>query len=93
VEVRVWVEGLPGARVDLAPNPLPLQPGQSLERVFDISAPRWPGAQELNPIRVVVQSSDRLASDFIGILLVAYRLTRRANPVMLDEQGRVTSTR
>jgi len=59
VTVRVWVEGLPGARLDLAANPLPLAPGESLERTFDLAAAPWPGAQELNPVRVLAQSSDR----------------------------------
>ncbi len=30
---------------------------------------------------------------FIGILLFAYRLTRRANPVMLDEHGKTVESR
>lgn len=59
VAVRVWVEGLPGARLDLAANPLALAPGESLERTFDLSAAPWPGARELNPIKVLAQSSDR----------------------------------
>lgn len=63
VEIRVWVEGMPGARIGLDPNPLTLAPGGTLERTFDISARPWPGAQELNPIRVVIQSSDRGTSD------------------------------
>ena len=29
---------------------------------------------------------------FIGILIFAYRLTKRANPVMLDEHGKVLAT-
>lgn len=29
---------------------------------------------------------------FIGILVFAYRLTKRANPVMLDEHGKVEAT-
>ncbi|MBI1752926.1 MAG: hypothetical protein HY014_01780 [Acidobacteria bacterium] len=29
---------------------------------------------------------------FIGILAVAYRISRRANPVMLDDQGRPQQT-
>jgi len=61
VEIRVWVEGLPGARVMLDRNPLTLAPGGSLEQSFDIAAPA--GGQELNPIRVVIQSSDRGAPD------------------------------
>ncbi|BDU71264.1 4Fe-4S dicluster domain-containing protein [Mesoterricola silvestris] len=61
VQIRIWVEGLPGARVVLDPNPLTLAPGAALERSFDIAAPA--GDRELNPIRVVFQSSDRGASD------------------------------
>jgi hypothetical protein len=29
---------------------------------------------------------------FIGIMVVAYQLSRRANPVMLDDQGRPQPT-
>jgi hypothetical protein len=73
VTVRVWVEGLPGARLDLPANPLPLAPGESLERTFDLSAAPWPGAQELNPVRVLAQSSDRsspMASEMMFIMPV-----------------------
>ena len=59
VAVRIWVEGLPGGRVDLERNPLTLQAGQTLEQVFDITAATWEGAQELNPVKVVIQSSDQ----------------------------------
>ncbi len=61
VEIRVWVEGLAGARVLLDRNPLTLAPGAALERTFDIAAPAGP--RELNPIRVVIQSSDQAAFD------------------------------
>ena len=70
VQIRVWVEGLPGARVGLAQNPLTLEPGQTLERIFDISAPVWPGAQELNPVRVMIQSSDAKASDAAEMMFI-----------------------
>lgn len=30
---------------------------------------------------------------FIGILAVTYRLTKRANPIMLDEHGKVVVSR
>jgi polyferredoxin len=56
--VRVWVEGLPQADVVLEPNPIPLAPGASLEQTFAIRAPRFPNAQDVNPIRVMTQSSD-----------------------------------
>ncbi len=58
VDVRVWVAGLPGAQVGLD-SPLRLAPGESLERTFDLTAKAWPGAQELNPIQVLAQSSDQ----------------------------------
>ncbi|BDU75504.1 4Fe-4S dicluster domain-containing protein [Mesoterricola sediminis] len=71
VEVKVWVERLPGVQVGLDPNPLTLGPGQTLERTFDIIAPAtWPGAQELNPIRVMIQSSDRNASDGADMMFI-----------------------
>ncbi len=63
VDIKVWVEGLPGATLSLEKNPLTLGPGESVERTFDILAAPWDGAQEMNPIRVVIQSSDRNASD------------------------------
>jgi len=71
VQVKVWVERLPGVQVGLEPNPFTLEPGQSLERTFDIIAPAtWPGAQELNPIRVVIQSSDRNGSDGADMMFI-----------------------
>lgn len=56
--VRVWVEGLPQAEVVLAANPIPLAPGASVEQIFAIRAPLFPGATDVNPIRVMTQSSD-----------------------------------
>lgn len=70
VTVRVWTEGLPGAQVGLAANPIPLAPGESLERTFDLAAAAWPGAQELNPIRVLVQSSDRSAPEVSEMMFI-----------------------
>lgn len=71
VQVRVWVEGLPGAQVHLEPNPLDLAPGATLERTFAVSAPAaWPGAQELNPIQVRVQSSDRGAPETADMMFI-----------------------
>jgi cytochrome c oxidase accessory protein FixG len=57
--VKVWVEGLPAVDLDLASNPIPLAPGATLELIFGVRAPSFPGAQDVNPIRVMTQSSDQ----------------------------------
>ena len=56
--VRVWVEGLPQAEVVLPANPIPLAPGASVEVTFEVRAPIFPNATDVNPIRVMTQSSD-----------------------------------
>jgi len=70
VAIQVWTEGLPGAQVGLASNPLRLAPGESVERTMDLAAPAWPGAQELNPIKVLVQSSDRPAPEAYEMMFI-----------------------
>ena len=69
VDVRVWVTGLPGVRLDLA-SPLRLAPGESLERTFDLAAAPWPGAQELNPIQVLAQSSDQSSPEASEMMFI-----------------------
>lgn len=56
-EARIWVEGLPGLQVDLAPNPIPLAPGEALERTFSLVATPAQAPLELNPVRVMVQAT------------------------------------
>jgi cytochrome c oxidase accessory protein FixG len=70
VDVKVWVEGLPGARIGLASNPLPLAAGQTAEETFDLSVPKGTPAQELTPIRVVVQSSDQGAPEAADMMFI-----------------------
>jgi hypothetical protein len=69
VDVRVWVTGLPGAQLGLA-SPLRLAPGESLERTFDLAAAPWPGAQELNPIQVLAQSSDQSSPEASEMMFI-----------------------
>jgi len=57
--VKVWVEGLPQAEVALAANPIILAPGADLELTFPLRAPVFPGSQDVNPIRIMTQSSDQ----------------------------------
>ncbi len=70
VAVQVWVEGLPGVQVRLEPNPLQLAPGASLERTFDLAISPWVGAQELNPIQVLVLSSDQKAPEAAEMMFI-----------------------
>lgn len=70
VQVKIWVEGLPGVQLSLQPNPLTLAPGQDLESNFDITAPVWDGSQELNPIRVLSQSSDQGAPEASDMMFI-----------------------
>jgi polyferredoxin len=59
VAIKVWVEGLPNVTLGLEPNPMTLAPGASLEQIFDVRAPLLEGAQEMTPIRIMIQSSDQ----------------------------------
>ena len=61
--VRVWVEGLPQADLVLPDNPIPLAPGAITECVFALRAPVFPGAQDVNPVRVMTQTSDGRAPE------------------------------
>jgi len=61
--VKVWIEGLPQAEVVLASNPIPLAPGATVETTFAVRAPIFPGATDVNPIRVMTQSSDGKAPE------------------------------
>ncbi len=50
--LHIQVEGLPNARTTLAVNPIPLKPGEEQNLQFEISAPRFAGAQDVNHFRV-----------------------------------------
>lgn len=71
--VKIWVEGLPQAEVGLAANPIILAPGATTELIFPLRAPAFPGSQDVNPIRIMTQSSDQKtpeASDLSFIMPV-----------------------
>jgi cytochrome c oxidase accessory protein FixG len=63
VTVRFWTEGLPGAELDLPQNPIPLAAGAVFEQTVELRVAPWPGAQDLNPIRIFVQPSIQSAAD------------------------------
>lgn len=63
VQVKLWVEGIPNADLALTPNPVPLAPGQLVEDTVDLRAPRWPGAQDVNQIRIMAQPSNAKSPD------------------------------
>jgi polyferredoxin len=68
--VKVWVEGLPQAELALADNPIPLAPGASRELTFPLRAPAFPGAQDVNPIRILAQSSDQGKPEAIELAFI-----------------------
>ena len=70
VNIQVWVEGLPNVQVGLERNPLVLAPGQALEQTFDVTVRPWAGAQELNPVRVMIQSSDQNAPEAADMMFI-----------------------
>jgi len=70
VDIKIWVEGLSGVRVDLEHNPLTLAPGQTLENSFEISVAPSTAAQELNPVRVMIQSSDQGTSEAADMMFI-----------------------
>jgi cytochrome c oxidase accessory protein FixG len=52
-QVSFAAEGLPGARVLSSQNPVAVEPGATLEQRFEIAAPRFQGAEEVNHFRIV----------------------------------------
>jgi cytochrome c oxidase accessory protein FixG len=50
--VMLGTDGLPNARLSLPANPVPLKPGEERNLEFEIGAPRFPGAQDVNHFRV-----------------------------------------
>ncbi|MDE3245762.1 MAG: 4Fe-4S binding protein, partial [Acidobacteriota bacterium] len=63
VQVALWAEGIPNAELALVPNPVPLAPGQLFETTVELRAPRWPGAQDVNPFRILAQPTDSKSPD------------------------------
>lgn len=63
VQVALWTEGIPNAELALMPNPVPLAPGQLFETTVELRAPRWPGAQDVNPFNILAQTTDSKSPD------------------------------
>lgn len=61
--VKLWVEGLPGAEIGLDPNPLPLAPGESVERILPLRVRPWPGAGDVNRFRFLAQPANETTPD------------------------------
>lgn len=70
VEVRLWVEGIPDAELAIAPNPVPLAPGQLLENTVDLRVPPWAGAQSVNQIRILAQPSNAKTPDISELTFI-----------------------
>jgi cytochrome c oxidase accessory protein FixG len=56
-QVTLALDGLPGARLLLSPNPLSLAPGAVTETRFEIAAQRFPGAEEVNHFRILAHAA------------------------------------
>ncbi|MFN7923155.1 MAG: 4Fe-4S dicluster domain-containing protein [Bryobacteraceae bacterium] len=54
--VELSVEGVPGARLVMERNPVPLAEQQEVQMHFEIQAAAWPGARDVNPIVIVSKS-------------------------------------
>ena len=56
VAVRFWVEGLAGAELALARNPIPLAPGEVFQGTFELRVPRASSSVDVNHIRILAQA-------------------------------------
>lgn len=56
-QVTLALDGLPGARLLLTPNPLSLAPGAAAETRFEIAAQHFAGAEEVNHFRIHAHAS------------------------------------
>jgi cytochrome c oxidase accessory protein FixG len=61
--VRLTAEGLPGATLALRDNPVKLQPGEILEREFEIAARPFAGSQDVNHFRIVAEATGEKQAD------------------------------
>jgi cytochrome c oxidase accessory protein FixG len=52
---RLWVEGLPGAELDLPANPVPLKPGETFQQTVQLRAPFMQDGQDVHHIRIFSQ--------------------------------------
>ncbi len=68
--VKLTVEGLPGAEIGLAANPVPLAPGQEIQETFDLRVARWPGASDVNRFRLLAQPSNEKTPDVFDLTFI-----------------------
>ncbi len=62
-QVRLWVEGLPGADLALPANPVVLKSGETFERTVELRAPYVENGQDVHHIRILAQSDAARRSD------------------------------
>jgi cytochrome c oxidase accessory protein FixG len=70
VTVEISTDRLPGAEITLQPNPLPLGPGQSIERTFEIRTRPWQGSSTVNHFRVLARASGQSAPDVFALTFI-----------------------
>ena len=63
--VQLSLEGLPGARLEMSPNPVALGPGEVVEREFEVAATRFAGAQEVNHFRITTATRSESQTEVI----------------------------
>lgn len=56
-QVEFTLEGLPNGRMTLPENPVRLKPGEELNLQFEIAAPRFAGAQDVNHFRITAKAA------------------------------------
>jgi cytochrome c oxidase accessory protein FixG len=55
--LSLTLEGLPGARLTLPANPIPLKPGEESSVEFEIAARPFPGSQDVNHFRITAKAA------------------------------------
>jgi hypothetical protein len=68
--VKIAVENLPGGEIGLDQNPVPLEPGQTIQRNFELRVRRWKGAQDVNRIRLVAQPANERTPDVFPMTFI-----------------------
>lgn len=56
-QLTLSIDGLPNARFTLPVNPIPLKPAEEISMEFEIAAPRFAGATDVNHFRITAKAS------------------------------------
>jgi cytochrome c oxidase accessory protein FixG len=67
-DLRIWTDQLPDA--EFAVSHLSVDAGASIERTFDLIAPRWPGAKGVNHFKLFVQASSEKSPDVFELTFI-----------------------